>query len=352
MKYLLIFAAVLSLAFAQEDYCLGRGDQICVCDEGWTGDICDKPTTCDTPLPGVNDAYNDTNLNGASRMTFADLCIRGTCSNGTNGIVCDCEAGYYGTFCELDNSTTTLTTTRCYYNKTNNDDCNQYGEEEQHANMYCIPDNMECLVQQCQHDESIGWCLPRAAVEQKIRRYLLATNRMEMMVEFDEDLLAVTAAADTPERGNCSYHGNATCDCHRGFEGTQCEGDRDWCNEQIQLWDNTMNVTMKDVCAPYGNCTVTDQSLGAFCECQPGFTGVACSEPVANLTHAAQRCVLDYAVTLPEGVVQDCGNAPPTGPEMNPDNHQNQSCIPDDLQCYTIKCDNPTGWCLPRVIVE
>ena len=185
-------------------------------------------------------------------------CVNGTCTNGSDGFVCTCEAGYSGTSCDecatgyQDNDFDGVCDFNCDLTTL---DCGAHGT---------CDDSLGTV--QCVCDEGITGtycdnCTPG-----------YQDNNGDTVCELD----CATVGFDCGSNGTCSdSSGTAMCVCDSGYAGAACTvcapGYQD--NDADGLCTETC-ATAELNCGTQGVCS--DAGGTAICICSDGFTGTYC----------------------------------------------------------------------------
>ena len=276
-----IFAAVLFLAACgsssekcKEDSCNyhgtcddSTGEIVCTCDTGYAGEYCGE---CDT-------GYHDEDGECVEDETCAeDSCnYHGTCDDSTGVIVCTCDTGYAGDYCDT-----------CASGYQDNDGDGTCSPDCTTAGLSC-PTNAHC-------DDSTGTAV-----------CVCDTGwRGDDCDECDAGYHDESGACvlDTACLANsCNGHGTCddssgavVCTCATGYTGTYCgecasgyqDNDGDWICEPTCA---TANLT----CPTNAHCE--DTSGTAVCVCDTGYYGASCTECAAGYHDESGACVLDTA---------------------------------------------------------
>ncbi|KAI6653592.1 Neurogenic locus notch-like protein 1 [Oopsacas minuta] len=259
---------------------------VCVCDPGFTGNMCEtniddcEPEPCmnnGTCLDQIND-YNCTCVNEWMGKNCSDCGL--TCNNGQQNLdcsICICNPGYTGSMCEIDIN--------------------------------------ECMPEPCMNN---GTCLDQ------INDYN-CTCVNEWMGKNCSD--CGLTCINGQQNSNCSV-----CLCDPGYTGTACEIDINDCEPEPCMNNGTCVDQVNDY-----NCTCVNGWVGkncsecgltcnngqqnsncSVCLCDPGYTGTACEidindcepEPCMN-NGTCQDQVNDYNCTcVIEWIGKNCSECP------------------------------------------
>ncbi|MDQ2646281.1 MAG: hypothetical protein M3020_20880 [Myxococcota bacterium] len=222
------------------------GEVQCTCAAAYTGARC---TECAA-------GYQDNDENGSClRECDEDTCNEhGECSDATGTIVCSCEGGYTGTFCD-----------NCAMGEQDNDDdgtCSPACDEDSCGENGDCDDDDGSLACDCYEGYDGAACDECA----------------EGFQDNDDNDSCEPACGDNscPENADCDDgDGSLGCTCQEGYDGEDC----DQCAEGFQ--DNDDNdscepACAEDTCAEHADCDDDDGSLE--CTCQEGYEGEDCDQ--------------------------------------------------------------------------
>jgi len=151
---------------------------------------------------------------------------------------------------------------------------------------------------------------------------------------------ATTQYVSTEPPDFCNNHGQITCACHFGYNGTRCDKEIDWCAEGVNI-AGEKPTTVGTLCQPYGKC-VSEPSKGARCQCDDGFEGDFCDKAIAGQILVSHRCLLYNTTAM-------AAQSPPVECPYDPANFR---CVPEDLRCFVEPCSDPIGWCMPVKVAK
>ncbi len=258
--------------------CSGHGEcddstgiTICTCEGGYAGEHCDG---C---APGYHDEWGVCVQN---QVCLENTCTgHGTCDDSDGVVVCTCDTGYTGGFCEACEVGYHKEGVDCVENEECPavDPCSGRGDCDDSSGVVvctCHEGYAGVLCGECAggyHDDG-GQCV-----------------RDEVCLE-----------------NTCSHHGSCedstgvvVCTCDVGYEGEFC----DTCDAGYQ--DNDRDgtclpncVTSSLDCGPHGTC---DESSGtAVCACDEGYDGTYCDTCAPEYEDFGSGCVL-FWVSIPGG---------------------------------------------------
>jgi len=254
----------------------------------------------------------------------------GTCTDGDNGYVCECQAGLAGDHCEINinecGSSPCMNSGDCI------DDINGY-----HCNCTntgfegteCDTNINECESVPCQHggtcaDHVKGYtctCLPG----------FTGTYCEVDIPECESTPCQNGGTCEERSLSAASYDDGAgyDCTCLPGFRGIHCEEDIDECLSMPCVHGECMNL------------------INNFqCECEPGYQGVQCSEEIDEC-EAYQPCqngaqctdkLADYKCDCPMD-------------DMNVQQHSGKNCTVELTACLSHQCLN-SATCIPFLVDE
>lgn len=215
-----------------------RGVAVCVCNDGYSGDAC---TVC---AAGFHDE------DGAcvpDEVCLDNTCSgRGTCIDTTGEVVCTCDPGFSGAFCEIDDVAPTCV---------DNPVCGDHGT--------CIDtgDDIACFCEVGYTGEDCGSCYP-------------GYGRND-----DDDCVPQEACSPSTcsFAGECALDGAvAECACFVGYTGDFCEQ----CAEGFHRGGVDNSCVIDTRCADNNPCSsggvCNDDDGVAVCVCDPGYAGSQC----------------------------------------------------------------------------
>lgn len=295
-------------------------EPVCVCHEGYTGDDCEQ----------CAEGYT---MNEAGDCVIPSLCEddpcgeRGTCNDATGEVICVCEVGYEGDYCEscypgyhddgsgacvLDE---TCLATTCDGHGSCDDsagtvtcscDDEYMGDHcESCAAGYHRDDEENCVVDEdCSASDPCGLngsCDDTTGVVECICDEGYTGDFCEECYPgYHDDGTGSCLLDESCLSGTCSGHGSCddstgvvTCTCDAGYQGDHCEG----CGEGFHRDDDENCVADEDCavidpCGDYGTCV--DVTGVIECVCDLGYTGDFCESCYPGYhDDGTGSCVLD-----------------------------------------------------------
>jgi hypothetical protein len=311
---------------------------VCVCEAGWTGEFCNQ---C---YPGYHD--DGTGACVRDETCLANTCSgHGACDESTGVVLCDCDAGYVGDACEScdagfhrDGQGTCAADVACEL-----DTCSGHGVCDDDTGVpvcTCDQGYTDVACNQCYpgyHPDGTGACV------------------------LDEQCQPTTCSG----RGTCDATGGVlTCDCDDGYAGAHCEDCELGYHRDGQGACAVDVACETDTCSGHGVC---DDDTGVpICACDQGYDGVTCADCFPGYhPDGTGACLLDdrcFATTCSGhgqcddagGVITcacDQGYAGAYCQDCALDHHRDAglSCVPDEScaaadPCGTHgTCDDTTG---------
>jgi hypothetical protein len=239
----------------------------CLCDTGYAG------TYCDSCYPGYHD-------DGTGDCILDQTCLpnscagHGACDDSSGVVVCTCDEGYAGSFCEScaggfhdDGTGTCVRDEACAV-----DTCSRHGACDNTSGVAVCTCDEGYAGEHCEscragyHDDGTGACV------------------------VDESCLAGTCAG----HGLCTDAGGVViCLCDEGYAGENCEGCAGGYHRDA--FENCVpdeDCDAGDPCGEHGTCVDTTGEIA--CECDAGFAGEFCDACAPGYhDDGAGGCVVD-----------------------------------------------------------
>ncbi len=215
-------------------YCSDEsGEALCLCDEGYSGSLCNDCAA------GYHAEAQACVLD--TTCTESSCAFRGSCEDNSGVVVCTCDEGYAGSYCD-----------ECapgYHENASQDACTKDP---------CDPDPCTGEHQICEADGNCG-CQDG---------YQDNDQNLSCLVDCQ------TAQLSCSEHGNCSdASGQAICDCDLGYIGEACDA----CAGGYHIEDSLCvadSDCLEASCSHRGTC---DDSTGVVvCTCEEGYDGTHC----------------------------------------------------------------------------
>lgn len=236
-----------------------NGELVCTCNDGFGGPACTVCAAGFHEVEGVAGCAPD-------EVCLANTCSgRGTCGDSTGFVVCTCDPGFSGGFCEVDDIA---------LNCVDDNPCGDHGA--------CNDDGpaLRCLCETGYAGDTCSDCYPG----------------------YGDNGAGDCVVQEACSHSTCSFAGEcaidgvlASCDCFVGYTGDFCEA----CDAGFHRGGADNGCVQDTLCADNNPCssggTCSDDGGVAVCVCDVEYAGSLCEQcyPGYNDDDGDGVCVLD-----------------------------------------------------------
>ncbi|BHF57988.1 endocardial cushion cell development [Sparganum proliferum] len=274
------------------------GDYVCVCPEGFSGRNCEINHKCD-----VNPCKND-----------------GVCVETDGGFKCICPEGVTGELCEVAkrgcDPNPCLNNAYCYDIEPNDYYCkcdaNFYGRHCEHVRPYCGPLGCTRLLDPCSREHELAAALIADLSSGSANASVLPTPVLPVTLNAQEVVIPKSVCG---VHGICAKNDDGYgCVCETGYAGKYCEEVKDSCLDAPclngatclnaggefqclcregftgQFCEFESHPCDEEPCYNGGYCQRTGIGTDFQCRCAPGWSGMWCHLPGTDPCAVSQPC--------------------------------------------------------------
>ncbi|KAL7061994.1 hypothetical protein AAHC03_01762 [Spirometra sp. Aus1] len=274
------------------------GDYVCVCPEGFSGRNCEINHKCD-----VNPCKND-----------------GVCVETDGGFKCICPEGVTGELCEVAkrgcDPNPCLNNAYCYDIEPNDYYCkcdaNFYGRHCEHVRPFCGPLGCTRLLDPCSREHEFAAALIADLSSGSANASVLPTPVLPVTLNAQEVVIPKSVCG---VHGICAKNDDGYgCVCETGYTGKYCEEVKDSCLDAPclngatclsaggkfqclcregftgQFCEFEFHPCDEEPCYNGGYCQRTGSGTDFQCRCAPGWSGTWCHLPGTDPCAVSQPC--------------------------------------------------------------